>query len=183
MLVVEFIGPIDEAKVIAIKTSGHESIRLDEFGIVVQGKDAVGTISCSENCPSRVLTIDVWGTDGSVHVNADYQAVVRRGSLDSSMNVWARGQAALGDILSRVRALLSTSFNVLAGRYAAETVGHRYLIEQSIKDLRGEGKYPIDTRLAREAVHLLELAFAKPRNAERPRLTAASTDQPAGPKV
>jgi predicted dehydrogenase len=166
MLIVEFIGAIDEAKAIAIKTSKHDSIRLDELGIVVRAKDALGTISCSENCPSRLITIDVWGTEGSIHVNADYQAVVRRGPLDSSMNVWARGRAALGDILSRVSALTSTSVNVLVGRYSAETVGHRYLIEQSIRDLRGEGEYPIETRLAREAVRLLELALGKPLTTE-----------------
>jgi hypothetical protein len=115
------------------------------------------------NCPSRILTIDVWGTSGAIHVDADYQAVVRYGSIDSSMNTWARGLGAIRDISSRVSALGWTSLNVLLGRYAAETMGHRYLIRQSVKALRGESSYPIDTKLAREAVHLLELAFSSPK--------------------
>jgi predicted dehydrogenase len=159
MLLVEFIGSVDEAFVIAIKTSNYDSIKLDEYGIVARSNGAVGTISCSENCPSRVLTIDIWGTEGCLQVNADYQAVVRRGSLNSSMNTWGRGRAAVNDIYSRCIALLSTSLRVLTGRYSAETVGHCYLIAQAIKDMKGEGHYPIQTRDAREAVRLLELVF------------------------
>ena len=161
MLLVEFIGSVADAEAIAIKTSSLTTIKLDECSIIARTKDALGTISCSENCPSRVLTLDIWGTEGWIHVNADYQAVVRRGPLDSSMNVWARGRAALNDIYSRELALLSTTMRVLTG-YPAETGQHRYLIDQCIKDLRGEGKYPIDTRLAREAVRLLELTFSQP---------------------
>jgi predicted dehydrogenase len=160
MLLVEFIGPVQDASAIAIKTSNLDTVTLDECRIVAKAKTALGTISCSENCPSRVLTLDIWGTKGYIHVNADYQAVVRRGPIDTSMNVWARGRAALGDIFSRTSALLSTSLLVLSG-YPAETGQHRYLIAECIKDLRGETTYPIDTRLAREAVRLLELAFSK----------------------
>ena len=161
LLLVEFIGSVEDAKVLAIKTSAHDSVKLDEYGILARGKEAVGTISCSMNCPSRVLTIDIWGTEGCLQVNADYQAVVRRGSLNSSLNTWGRGKAAVGDISSRCLALVSTSFGVLTGRYYAETVGHRYLIAQAIKDLRGEARYPIETKNAREAVRLLELAFGE----------------------
>jgi predicted dehydrogenase len=168
MLLVEFIGPVKEANVIAIKTSTYDSVKLDEYGIVARGKGAIGTISCSENCPSRVLTIDVWGTEGCLQVNADYQAVVRRGSLNSSLNTWRRGRAAVGDIYSRCLALVSTSIGVLTGMYSAETVGHRYLIAQAIKDLKGEAHYPIQTKNAREAVRLLELAFGKNATSSTP---------------
>ena len=161
MLLVEFIGPVEKAEVVAIKTSRYNSIKLDEYGIIVRAKDSVGSISCSENCPSRALTIDVWGTAGWLHVNADYQAIVFRGSLDSSMNVWGRGKAALGDIYARGAALLSTSLRVLLGEYSAETFGHRYLLGKAISELKGSAEYPIKTRNAREAVRLMELVFGK----------------------
>ncbi len=95
-----------------------------------------------------------------IRVNADYQAVVRRGPINTSMNVWARGHAALEDITTSQLELISTAFRILAG-YPAETGQHRYLIDQCIKNLNGEGKYPIDTTLAKETVRLLELAFSK----------------------
>src|SRR5208337_2216205 len=160
MLLVEFIGPVQDATAICIKTSNLDTMKLDECRIIAQTESSLGTICCSENCPSRVLSLDIWGTEGWIHVNADYQAVVRRGPINTSMNVWARGRAALEDITARQLALMSTAFRVLTG-YPAETGQHRYLIDQCIKDLKGEGKYPIDTTLAKEAVRLLELAFSK----------------------
>jgi predicted dehydrogenase len=161
MLLVEFLGAVDSVDSLLTKASAFPSIIVDELRILARAEKGLGTISCSMNCPSRILTVDVWGTSGSIHVNADYQAVVLHKSIDSSMNTRARGVAALGDISSRVSALTWTSLNVLLGRYAAETMGHRYLLEQSVKTLRGESSYPIDTKLAREAVHLLELAFSE----------------------
>jgi len=160
MLLVEFMGPVQDATAIGIKTSGIVTVKLDECRIIATSANAIGTICCSENCPSRALTLDIWGTDGWIQVNADYQAVIRRGAINTSMNVWARGRSALEDISSRQLALIETTIRVLNG-YPAETGQHRYLIDQCIKDLKGEGKYPIDTTLAKEAVRVLELAFSK----------------------
>jgi predicted dehydrogenase len=160
MLLVEFMGPVQDATAICMKASKIDTMKLDECRIIAKSENALGTICCSENCPSRVLTIDIWGTEGWIQVNADYQAAVCRGAIDTSMNVWARGREALKDISTRQLALIATAFRVLGG-YPAETGQHRYLIDQCIRDLKGEGKYPIDTNLAKEAVRVLELAFSK----------------------
>ena len=160
MLLVEFLGRVNGVESRLAKASAFPSINVDELRIIAQTGKGLGTITCSMNCPSRILTIDVWGTTGAIHVNADYQAVVHHGSIDSSMNTWARGMSALGDISSRISALTWTGANVIIGRYAPETMGHQYLIQQSLRTLRGESCYPIDTKLARDAVHLLELAFS-----------------------
>ena len=159
MFIVEFLGKIDEAHAFATKASNHEGIKIDELRIVARSNNALGTIDCSMNCPSRILTADIWGTKGDIHVDADYQAVIYREALDSKMNTKTRGILALKDITTRMTSLAWTSANVLVGRYQPETTGHRYLIQKSLQAIKGEGSYPIDTNLAREAVHLLELAF------------------------
>jgi len=159
MLLVEFMGKIDEAHAFATKTSDHEGIKIDELRIVARSGNILGTIDCSMNCPSRILTADIWGTNGELHVDADYQAVIYRGPLDSKMNTTTRGVLALKDIFTRITSLAWTSVNVMTGKYQPETTGHRYLIQESLQAIKNEAQYPIDTNLARESVHLLELAF------------------------
>lgn len=159
MLLVEFLGPVCGVESVVTKASSHPSVRVDELRLIARAQEGLGTITCSLNCPSRIMTLDIWGTGGAIHVNGDYQAVVRRGPIDSSMNAWARGLTGAKDIMARTTALAWTSANVLARRYAPETQGHRYLIQRSLRSLLGKGTYPIDTSLAREAVKVLEGAF------------------------
>lgn len=159
MLVVEFLGPAREVRSVALKTSSHQ-VRLDELRILARCEAGLGTITCSLNCPSRLLTVDLFGTTGALHVNGDYQAVVHYRPLDSSRNALARGLGGVRDILARTVALASTSVNVLAGRYEVMNYGHRYLIQRCLRALRGQERYPVDLENAREAVRLLELALA-----------------------
>lgn len=159
MLLVEFLGPVCRVETVVTKASSHASVRLDEFRLIAQTQEGLGTIACSLNCPSRIMTLDIWGTEGAIHVNGDYQAVVRHGPIGDSMNPWARGLAGVKDIMARTTALAWTSANVLTGRYAPEIQGHRYLIQRSLSSLLGRSTYPIDTDLAREAVSALERAF------------------------
>jgi predicted dehydrogenase len=166
MLLVELLGPVDAVQSVALKASSHPSVRLDELRVIAQTRQGLGAIAGSMNCPSRIFTLDIIGTEGAIHVNCDYQAVVRYGPLDGSMNAWARGAAGVRDIVARTTALAWTSANVFAGRYALEIMGHRYLIQRSLRSLLGQGTYPIDTSLAREAVRLLEMAFAQGRDDE-----------------
>lgn len=163
LLLVEFLGPVDGVESVVAKVSSEPTVRFDELRVIAQTRQGLGTIACSLNCPSRILTLDIVGTQGALHVNGDYQAVVHHGAIDTSMNAWGRGAAGAKDIVARAAALAWTSANVLTGRYALEIMGHRYLIEKSLRSLLGRGTYPIDTGLAREAVRLLELAFGEIR--------------------
>jgi predicted dehydrogenase len=159
MLLVEFLGPVREAKAMATKFARHPAVRLDELRILARSVGALGSITCSLNCPSRLLTIDIFGTEGALHVDGNSQAVVRYGPLASSQDAWARGLAALRDILCQTVALAGTTTSVLLGRRPLEIYGHHYLIQRCLRALRGEEEYPVDVEKAREAVHLLEIAF------------------------
>jgi hypothetical protein len=106
-----------------------------------------------------LLTVDLFGSEGALHVNGDYQAVVHYRPIDSSQNAFARGLAGARDILGRTVGLAKTTVNVLARRYEVENHGHRYLMERSVLSLLGRGTYPLSPEMAREAVRLLELAL------------------------
>lgn len=166
MLLVELLGAPQDVKAVAAKRSRHPHVRLDELRIVAEMEGGLGAISCSFNCPSRMLAIDIFGTDGSLFIDGNSQAVVRYGSIDSSSNAWGRGLAASRDIVTRATALASTTAKVLLRQYPLETVGHRHLMERAVLAARDEAPYPIDIGDAREAVRLLELAFADVRAAE-----------------
>ena len=160
MLLVEFLGAVRAVQTMTAKRSNHPYVRIDEVRLIVEAKGGLGTISCSFNCPARLLTVDIFGTEGALHVDGNYQAVVRYGPIASSQDAFARGLAAAKEIGTRALALTGTAVGVLLGRYEVETYGHRYLIQRALRALLGQGEYPVDLENAREAVRLLELAFA-----------------------
>jgi len=159
MLLVEFMGAVESVTAEAAKIASDATLRMDELRVIARTPQAVGTITCSLNCPSFIFTIDIVGTDGALHISGDYQAVVRYPPAGHYATVWARGMVGARDILSRVGALARTSVGVLAGRYAPLVYGHHYLIQRCLWSLQGRGIYPVDTLQAREAVRLLEMAF------------------------
>ncbi len=163
MLLLEFLGSVDAVKAIAFKRSAVPFIEFDEMRIIARSGDKAGSITCSLNCPSRILTVDILGTQGALHVDGNSQAVVRCGPVSSSLDIWARGWLATSDVLSRVMGLARTTVGVLLGEYTPEIYGHRFLIGRAVRALSGTENYPVDLIRAREAVHLLEMAFAQIR--------------------
>jgi predicted dehydrogenase len=161
MLLVEFLGGVRRVQVLAAKLSSHPQIHLDEIRIIAEAEGGLGSITCSLNNPARRFTVDIMGTGGALHVDGNSQAVVRYGPVASSRDAWGRGLAATREILSRTTALGGTALGVLLGRYPLEIYGHRYLIQRSLRALLGQEAYPIASADAREAVRLLEMAFAQ----------------------
>lgn len=161
MLLVELLGEFQEAKVIVTKSSTYSQILMDEMRVVARCGTALGTITCSLNCPSRLLRVDVFGTDGTLSVDGGYQAVTRYKPIRSSGDVFARGLAGVSEIVARSAALTQTTANVLMGRYRAEIHGHRLLLRQSLRSLLGQGDYPINLVTAREAERLLETVLSQ----------------------
>lgn len=160
MLLVEFLGEFQEVKAMFSKASDR-AVVMDEMRLSARCGRALGTITCSLNCPSRLLIVDVFGTKGSLHVNGDYQAVVNYRPLGRSRDVFARGRRGIQEIVTRTIALGRTAAGVLGGRYAAQNHGHRYLIPRSVRAIQSNGGYPIDVHDAREAVRLLEAALGQ----------------------
>jgi predicted dehydrogenase len=161
MLLVEFLGPVKQVKSTLTNVSGTKLLKYDELNIISHNQNGVGTISCSLNCPAFVLTLDIVGTEGLIHISGTYQAVVYYPATTTEASAFQRGIVGIKDILSRGRALTDSAVGVLIGKYSTYTLGHRYLIQQCIADLQGRGKYPIDTILARESINLLEMSFDK----------------------
>lgn len=159
MLLVEFLGPVSKVQTTAAKLSSDSPLRFDELRIIAQTSKALGTITCSLNCPSFIFTMDIVGTQGAIHLSGDYQAVVYYPPTGHYMNAFSRGMGGVKDILTRTSALVRTSAGVLTRRYIPLTYGHRYLIQRCLRTLQRKDSYPIDILNAREAVRLLEMAF------------------------
>ena len=159
MLLVECLGPVNSVDAVASKLSTDSPLRFDELHITAHTPKALGTITCSLNCPSFIFTMYIIGTKGAIHLSGDYHAVVHYRPTGHYLSAWSRGMVGVRDIITRTSALIRTSAGVLTGRYTPLTQGHRYLIQHCLWALQGKGSYPIDTFNAREAVRLLEMAF------------------------
>jgi predicted dehydrogenase len=159
MLLIEFLGPVTQVKSTLANISGTTSLKYDELNIIAQNQNGVGTINCSLNSPAFILTMDIVGTSGVLHINGTYQAVVHYPAITTEASALRRGIVGVKDILARTGALTNSAFGVISGKYSTYTFGHRYLIQGCISDLLEKGTYPISTSMVRESVRLLEISF------------------------
>jgi len=163
MMLVELLDDISCVKAIDKKLSDYPHITADELEVIVEAGNGVGSFALSYNSPLTRFTIDIVGTKMSLSVN-DSQIVVCHKSTGAYRTVGSfiegipRGLRALSEIFQQLAGLLSTTVNILLGRYNY-LEGHKYLIEAALGNIRGEGTYPVDIWKCREVVRLLEEAF------------------------
>jgi predicted dehydrogenase len=167
MLLLDFLGDINDVKVTTKKLSSYSHIDADELKVMVEAEKGLGSFHLSMNSPLTRYTIAITGTKMSLWVNADAQIVVRHKPVAGYRTVGSfgdaipRGLGAVSEIWQQAAGLASTAVGVISGRvnYLA---GHRYLIEASLRSLRGDGEYPVDLYKCHQVVRVLEMIFGPP---------------------
>ena len=158
----EFLG--GEAREIAsqmIRRSSSTRLWGDELKVLVRTDKNLGSLSVSLNSPTRKLMVDLIGSKLWVSIDADAQTLVKYKPIPCGQHaIFKRGQRSLSEIFQRVGCLASVTADVATGRYRPSE-GHRYLLDQAVKALRGEGAYPVKPEHLREGVKILEAAFSQ----------------------
>lgn len=164
----EFLpGDIEDIASETIKRSFNPLIIADELKILVRTNNAIGSLSVSLNSPTRKYLIDLIGSKLWVSIDADAQTLVKYKPIPCGQQaIFKRGGRALSEIFQRVACLATVTTEVITGRYKPSE-GHRFLFNQAVKALRGEGVYPVELEKLREAVRVLEIAFLQTRHEEK----------------
>ncbi len=164
MLMLDFLDS-EKAECIQVfkgKLSNHPHIQADELRTVIKGEYTLGTLSLSYNSPFKQLSICLVGTEGYIRIDGNSQAVLKFRSSDyESKAAVARGLESLSEVYQLSTGLLTTSINVILGKYAPMVEGHKYLLSCCWRDLRGEGQYPVELAKCRQVVKILEQLFSE----------------------
>jgi len=138
------MGTVNDVKASFYKTSSYPSIKLDELRIIAETESGAATITCSLNCPARVLHLDIFGTKACC-MSRQLSGSGSYEPLKSSFQPICARWEGVNDILAPLWPLVNISAGVISGSINAETYGHRYLLKASINSIINKKPYPIGT--------------------------------------
>jgi len=156
MLFLEFLdtNSVDEVYAVAVNSNGYSNLKADQMIMTVRTGNRIG--SCCVTCaPACRTTIDIIGTKLWVCIDGEAQIIIK---YPPANNFRERAARVVYDMSQRIGCIIPAAMNVALGRYR-QTLGQEYLFKESIKEIRGEGVYPITLEKVREAVRILEIAF------------------------
>ena len=160
-MLVDFLG--GEVKAVAsqiAKRGSYPFFMGDELKVLVRTDNALGSLSVSLNSPTQKLMVDLIGSKLWVSIDVYNYILVKYMPIPSGRAIFRRGQRSLSEIFQRLGCLTAVSADVIAGRCKVSE-GHRYLFNQVVKVINGQGVYPVKLETVREEVKVLEAAFSR----------------------
>jgi predicted dehydrogenase len=148
-LALHFLGKLETVAVHAWNISGDPSLVADELRVTLKGERSVATVLASVNGPSDILSLDLLGTRGSLHVQNG--VVVRRWPRHTAPA--SRGRENLLTAAQWLTGTASAALRAALGRYHD---GHYTEIKTFVNALREGTEPPVTLDKAREATGLYQ---------------------------
>lgn len=159
-LLLEFLDTnfVDEVQAVAANASGWPTFKADALKVIVKAGKRIGSFLIS-NAPISYMTTVIMGTKLTLFVDNYAQIIVKYPPVLGG--TLARGRHVLSDMFQRSCCIVSAAAKVAAGQWRAtgRFIGHKYLFQESLKEITGQGVYPVSLEKVREAVRILEIAF------------------------
>ncbi len=155
---IAFIGNIINADIFASCRLEHPWAPFDEFRIELEGEKGYSSIVISYSSNRRASTVDLLGTEGSLHLDLLSMLLFRQGR-NESMAPASLARHALGTACRITGGVIGNAIKVLTGR--GEFYGHDTIISHFIDSVLNDSKPPITGEEGRETTRVLEMVVAK----------------------
>ena len=148
-----FLGKINSVQAIARKESKSPRVTADELKVLVEAENGIG--ACTNSCNSNKfsLTLDIFGTEGKLHLDIVTQTMTRVRSRSNRTHGLVLSQLDLA--LQMLAGAASVSVNSLLGQKWYK-IGHRAIIQKFIESVQYNLKPPVTGEDGRETVRILE---------------------------
>jgi len=153
-----FIGNVKNAEVFASRRLEHPWAPFDEFRIELEGERGYSSIVISYSSHRRASTIDLLGTEGSLHLDLLSMLLIRQGR-NKSMASTSLARHALGTACRIAGGVAGNAFKVLTGR--GEFYGHNIIVKGFVDSIVQGDEPPISGEEGREATRALEMVVEK----------------------
>lgn len=155
---VAFIGSVNSVEVAASRRLEHPWAPYDEFRIDLDGEKGYSSIVISYSSRRRASTIDILGTEGSLHLDLLSMVLVREWK-NASMKPTALAWAALGTACRTASGVAGNAIRVLTGR--GEFYGHNIIVSQYVDSVLNDTDPPITDEEGRQTTRALEMVVKK----------------------
>jgi predicted dehydrogenase len=153
-----FIGKVNNVDVSARRLLEHPWAPFDDFRIELEGEKGTSSIVISYPSNCRASTIDLMGTEGSLHLDLLHMLLVRQGR-NASMSPLALAASALGNAARIVSGVAGNTLSVLAGQ--GEFYGHNTVIAGFVDSLRQGRRPPVTGEEGRETTRVIEMIVTR----------------------
>ena len=152
-----FIGEVKEVDVHARKFLEHPWAPFDEFRIELVGERGNSSILISYPSNRRASSIDLLGTEGTLHLDLLSMLVIHHGSSDS-MRPTALASYSLSTASQIIGGVARNAFNVITGR---TKLAHDLVIERFINSILDNHQPPVTGEEGRETTRVMEMIIER----------------------
>ncbi len=153
-----FIGKVESVDVQARSLLKHPWAPFDEFRIELEGEKGYSSIIISYASNRRASTMDLFGSEGMLHLDLLSMLLIRQGK-NAVMTPVALARNALGTASQMMRGVAGNALRVLTGK--GEFYGHNTIIKEFVDSILNNNEPPITGEEGRETTRVLEMIVAK----------------------
>jgi len=148
-----FLGKINSAQAMAIKQSSYSWVTADEWRVILQAENGLGTLTISCNSPIPTHTIDILGTRKNLHLNNFTMTMIQHSS--GTLRIL---DLIYDDLKSGFQLLRGNASRLLAAVFGQRWygVGHRVLIQKFLESVRDDTEPPVTGEDGRETLRIIE---------------------------
>lgn len=156
-LTLAFLKFVQNVDIYARNFLEHPWAPFDEFRIELEGEKAMSSVTMSYSGTHHDLLVDIFGTEGVIHLDLSSKVLVHYGSKESVRPVrFARyflnvSSQVVGSIVANVFGLMTRKLKF----------GHELLIRDFVDSILSNRQPPVTGEEGREVVRVMEMIVAK----------------------
>ena len=152
-----FLNKVSNVDIYAKNFLEHPWAPFDEFRIELEGENAVSSIAISYASNRYAAYVDIFGTEGALHLDLQSMLIIRHGAK-TSLSSRSLVSASLSSASQTVTGLLANSFKIATRRFR---LGHDTVIEMFVKSILSDTQPPVTGEEGREVIRVMEMVVAK----------------------
>lgn len=153
-----FLGKIKSVKAIATQHNQLPWIKADELKVILDAEKGLGSYTISCNSPRTSFTMDIFGTQRSLHVDNFAMTLIQHKSRLNNIR-----DLITEDLRSTIQLALEDGrcfLRTLRGERWYRS-GHRVLVQRFIESIRNDIEPPVSAEDGRETITVMEEIFSQ----------------------
>ena len=152
-LIDSFLNITDVVATRAKKLGNYDWVSIDELKVLVDTANSMGTISMSTNAPKEIETVDIYGTEGILHLDFLSYTLIKYGPEKLTRFSPMTSNVSLS--YKRLAVAISFPLKVITSKKYIRS-GHYYLIQKFVESVREDKIPPVTGAEGKKVIALQE---------------------------
>lgn len=154
-----FLNSVKNVDVYAKNFLEHPWAPFDEFRIELEGEKAMSSIALSYASNRQVVYVDLYGTEGVLHLDIQNMLLVRHGGKES-MKSMDLARYSLSSALQMIGGVAANALTVVSRRVK---LGHDIVIDRFVNSILNDCQPPVTGEEGRETIRVMGMIVERLR--------------------